>query len=298
MAHHKVKDGGDYFVIDPASRKVTVPHTQGAIGTVGDHKSEQITFVCPQIIDGHDVSQCARRYITWLNVHNEIGHDELKISKIEQGTENKLYLTWTIRNGLTVAKGAVQFSIHFEDTYEDGTTRYRWSTTTCKDCDILDGINAVLGAYKAIYVVNDDTLVIADYSLVDGDTLSLGKGVVPEGTLNISTNGYYPVGEYEGVNVAVGSPRVIEVEVRNTNTNGSNIIFDYVGVVDGVIESRNVNINSGDAVTLYIIPDSFVGFRYNGGSWANWDREASNIVVEELGSINIKPRSNGTLVLY
>ena len=201
--HGGIKDSGEYFVITPASRKVTVPHAHKSVGTVGDHNSEQITFVCPQMVDGHDVSQCARRYITWVNVKGEVGHDELNLSQVEQGEEGMIYLSWTIRNALTVASGIVQFSVHFEDVDDKGATLYRWSTTTCKDCDILESINAVLGAYEAIYV-SGDTLVIADYAPVKDNKLSIEtNGIIPEGTMKIEKNGSYDVGEVAQVEVAV-----------------------------------------------------------------------------------------------
>lgn len=201
--HGKIKDNGEYFIINPASRKITVPHAHKSIGAVGDHNSEQITFECPQMVDGHDISQCASRYVTWFNVNGEVGHDELNIVQVEQGKEGKIYLTWTIRNGLTVAKGIVQFSVHFEDIDEDGTTLYRWSTATCKDCDILDSVNAVLGAYQSVYVAGD-TLVFEDYNIVKDGVLKLEtNGVIPEGTLKIEANGKYVVGEYAEVDVEV-----------------------------------------------------------------------------------------------
>jgi hypothetical protein len=212
--HGKVKDSGEYFAINPASRKVTVPHVHKSIGTVGDHNSEQITFECPQMIDGHDISQCASRYVTWINVNGEVGHDELQIAEVEQGKEGMLYLSWTIRNGLTVAKGIVQFSVHFEDFDEDGETLYRWSTATCKDCDILDSVNAVLGAYQAIYVAGD-TLVIEDYTLVKDGVLELKtNGLVPEGTLKIEANGKFDVGKYAEVDIAVNDVEMLSITCR------------------------------------------------------------------------------------
>ena len=206
MAKHSgIKDGGEYFVISPTSRKVTVPHTQKSIGAVGDHCSEQVTFMCPQMVDGHDVSQCAHRYVTWFNVNGEIGHDELKLVQVKQPEEGMIYLAWTIRDSLTVAKGVVKFSVHFEDRDGSGATLYRWSTATCKDCDILESINGILGAYEAIYVIGE-TLVISDYTLVDNNTLSLDSKIIPEGRVQITENGTYDVYKYAQAEVSVDPP--------------------------------------------------------------------------------------------
>ena len=108
---------------------------------------------------------------------------------VREKDDEYIYFTWTIRDGLTVANGAVQFSIHFEDTDDNGLVVYRWGTAPCTDCEILDSVNAVLGAYQAIYVAGD-TLVIADYNPVKDGTLSLDSaGIIPSGTLEITKGG-------------------------------------------------------------------------------------------------------------
>lgn len=239
--HGGIKDSGEYFVITPASRKVTVPHAHKSIATVGDHNSEQITFVCPQILDGHDISQCASRYITWQNVNGEIGHDELNIVQVENSAEGMLYLAWTIRNGLTVAKGVVQFSVHFEDFDDDGTTLYRWSTATCKDCDILDSVNAVLGAYEAVYVAGD-TLVFANYNAVKGEVLEIKTdGIIPEGTLEIQENGTYIVGEYAKVkvNVIEDADLIPDNIKKGVNISGVEGAYDPLPLISGSIRIDN-----------------------------------------------------------
>lgn len=201
--HGSVKDSGEYFVIDPISRKVTVPHAHKYIGTVGDHNSEQITFVCPRIIDGHDISQCTDRYVTWMNVKGDLGNDRLQAVIVEQSAEGMVYFSWTIGNGLTVATGIVQFSVHFEDIDEGGTTLYRWSTASCKDCNILDSVNALLGGYKAISVA-EDTLIISDYSIIKDKTLALNSdSIIPKGTVSITQNGLHDVSQYAQAEVMV-----------------------------------------------------------------------------------------------
>lgn len=235
--HGKVKDSGAYFVIDPVSRKVIVPHVHKSIGTVGDHNSEQITFECPQMIDSHDISQCESRYVTWINVNGEVGHDELHIEQVEQSAEGTIYLSWTIRNALTVAKGVVQFSVHFEDKDGSGATLYRWSTATCKDCDILDSINAVLGAYEAVYVAGNK-LVFGDYNVVKDGVLKLEtNGLIPEGTLYIDENGSYDVGKFAEVKVnVIGDPNIIPENIKKgVNIFGVTGTYDQLPLVSGTI---------------------------------------------------------------
>lgn len=203
--HSTVKDSGGYFFdIDPATRQVKVPFSQKAIGVVGDHLSEQLTFRCPQFIDEHDISGCARKYVSWVNVDGEVGDDALHVQKIEGGM---VYLTWTIRNALTTAKGLVKFSIFFEDVAEDGVTvLYRWGTLVNQNCEILDAINAVVGAYEAIYI-DGDTLVFSSYVPVHEETAELRSGIIPKGTLVVTEEGKHDVGLYAYVDVRTSGER-------------------------------------------------------------------------------------------
>ena len=202
--HSNIKDGGAVFQIVPNTRKIVVPSSHFVIGTVGEHLSEQITFECPVLIDGHGIVNCDRHYVTWQSADGTIGHDELKCDKVVGG-ETAIF-TWDVRNGLTTTKGVVSFSVHFEDKAE-GETVYKFSTTTCKSCEILEAVNATIGKYEAIYVV-DDTFVIADYNAVKDNTLALDSdGLIPDGVLKITANGTFDVGEYAGVEVEIADAK-------------------------------------------------------------------------------------------
>lgn len=214
MANHSgIIDSGTFFEIVPNTRKITVPPMYKVIATVGDHLSEQLTFRCPKLIDGHDVAGCARHYLTWKSVNQEVGHDELTLRDTD---DEYIYFTWVVRDGLAVAKGLVSFSVHFEDTDPNGLTIYRWSTATCTECEILDSINAVLGAYEAIYVAGNK-LVFADYIPVKDKTLVLEtNGLIPEGTLKIEKNGIFDVGRYAQADVEVlEDPNLIPENIKH-----------------------------------------------------------------------------------
>ena len=209
--HSNVKDDGAVFVIVPNTRKVIVPTSHYVIGTVGEHLSEQITFECPTTIDGHDITGCGRKYVTWQSVDGTVGHDGLEDMTVNG---NVARFKWNVRNGLTTAKGVVSFSVHFEDVVKETVagkivdkTVYKFSTTTCKSCEILDTVNAMLGAYEAI-CVTDETLVIADYNAVTDSTLKIdSNAIIPHGSIEITANGSYDVGKYAMANVFIESAK-------------------------------------------------------------------------------------------
>lgn len=253
MANHSgIIDNGTAFEIVPNTRKITVPPMYKVIGTVGDHLSEQLTFRCPKLVDGHDVAGCARHYITWKNANQEVGHDELNIANSD---DEYIYFKWLVRDGLTAAKGLVSFSIHFEDLDANGLTIYRWSTTACTECEILDSINAVLGAYEAIYVVGD-TLVIADYVPVKDGTLTLEtNGLIPEGTMEINDNGTYDVGKYAQVEVSVNladDPDFVAKNIKKgVDIKGVIGSYDPLPLVSGCIRDNTITNNIDVGIVVY-----------------------------------------------
>ena len=191
--NHNIKDANAPFEVDPFARKITVPYTGRVIGVVGDNCSEKVTFKIPKTIDGHSMASCTRKYVAWRNVYGEPGTDGLEI--IEEGEEYVLY-AWTVRDAITIAKGLVEFSLHFEcDNPETGKQIYSWGTHTCSDCEILDSVNTIMGAYAAIYI-DGDALVFSDYTPVREKTLELESGIIPEGTLEITEAGKHDVARY------------------------------------------------------------------------------------------------------
>lgn len=204
MAKHNitVTDSGIAFEIVPNTKKIIVPQMHKVIGAVGDVNSEKVTFRCPKLIDGHDISGCSRKYVTWKNTEGTIGHCNLGLLSTD---ENYAYFEWLIPEGLTVSSGLVSFSIHFEDVDRNGRYTYRWGTAPCNECEILESVNGKLGTYRTVYV-DGDTLVISDFVPVDGNILSLENvPKEPEGTIEITNNGVHNVKDYAEAKVQVSS---------------------------------------------------------------------------------------------
>jgi hypothetical protein len=164
-----IKDCGTCLVVDPLSRTVYVPLLERVLGTVGECNAEKKTFRIPKSIEGHDILNCPRRYVSWHNAKGDHGTDKLEHVDTD---EEYYYFSWTIRKALTLASGAVTFSLHFESCNEEGEAVYHWGTRSCEDYEVQGCDNEAPGTYNAVYV-DGDTLVFEDYIPVENETLVL-----------------------------------------------------------------------------------------------------------------------------
>lgn len=238
--HSGIRDSGAMLQIIPSTRKISVPTNCKVIGTVGDINSEQVRFQCPKEIDGHDIEGCNQHYVTWENANGDIGIDHLEF--LSKDDEN-LYFGWIVRGELTTKAGIVSFSIRFEDISESGRTVYSWGTTECRDCKILDTVNASVGAFANVYV-DGHTLVFADHTPVyDGQTLVLETpGIVPNGRKTINTNGVHDVVGFASVDVMVPRDNAITLELQD---GGVMVATDGSTTVTKQLETPKIKFSTG-----------------------------------------------------
>lgn len=205
--HSGIRDDGIKFQIVPSTRKITVPAAYKIIGSVGDHNSEQLTFQCPKVIDGHDVFGCSNKFVRWTNANGDSGKTDVENIAVEG--ENLLF-TWTISSMITKKAGHITFSVHFEDLDANDELLYRWSTTSCKECEILDT------------------------SVDDGGDapIPVPEGYIkPEGTIEIEANGTYDVTGYASADVNVPVPTLIGTIIKQNGTHEAPADHGYNKVV-------------------------------------------------------------------
>lgn len=163
---HDMYDTDGYnFRIDPDTRKVLLDNSSAKITLVQyDHNSEQLTFVMPRYIEGHDMKLCNKVQIHY----NTSGSSLPSIYEVTDVSEcifeddgevtEGLTFTWTISQNVTRFSGTVTFVIRFECTtaetvmeYDENEGKevekekikleYAWSTYFNSDIQVLSGMN-------------------------------------------------------------------------------------------------------------------------------------------------------------
>ena len=146
MSHsHSIYDTDKHFVIDPSTRSITALSDKLTLIQY-DHNCERYTFEIPRIIEGHDMSECNRVEIHYINVNKKNREqtagvytvNDVKISTIDK---DAVVFTWLISRNATKFVGPLNFLIRFACVSDNGEIDYEWYTAICKIVSILDGMN-------------------------------------------------------------------------------------------------------------------------------------------------------------
>lgn len=148
MQHiHSVVDTDTRFTINPITRQIRNETSRKTTLMQNDHNSERFTFELPRYIENHDMSNCNKVEIHYLNSSardKETFHKGLYTVtdlKISEDDPEKVVLSWLISNNATQLVGKLSFRIHFKCIENDVIT-YAWHTAIFADITISDGINA------------------------------------------------------------------------------------------------------------------------------------------------------------
>ena len=139
MAHaHTVTDSDKRFTIKPIDR--TIINLSGkTVLMQGDHNSERFTFEVPRYIDGHDMSECNKIEIHYVNGSSS-GVYEVTDMKVDSGDETLIIFSWLISWRCTQNTGPLNFGIRFKCLTGD-VVDYAWSTAIYSGITISSWIN-------------------------------------------------------------------------------------------------------------------------------------------------------------
>jgi lysophospholipase L1-like esterase len=155
MAHkHNVYDTDKHFTINPITRVVKNDPSQKATVIQFDHNSERFTFELPRFVEGHDMTECNKVEVHYLNVDVKTKYerrgvyisDDLKVSADDP---NVVVCSWLISGNATELVGTLSFVVRYCCVEGDVVT-YAWNTAVAT-------VNVSTG-------INGSDMVIAEYA--------------------------------------------------------------------------------------------------------------------------------------
>ena len=133
-----IVDGDPHFIIDTVSRKIINNSGKDTLVQF-DHNSERLTFELPRYVEGHDMSNCNKITISYLNVA-VTGLYEVNDLTVKDTDGDNVSFTWLISSNVTQNVGKLAFAIMFECVQEDGGITYSWHTGVNEDIRIISTI--------------------------------------------------------------------------------------------------------------------------------------------------------------
>lgn len=157
MADHNDKlsvvDTDPHFTIDVVTRSI-ISNGDKKYLVQFDHNSERITFECPRYIEGHDMMNCNKVLVNYLDVA-VAGVYEVEDLKIKESATDTVCFSWLVSCNSTAVVGALRFAITFSCVQSDGTTTYKWNTGINEDLKIISSIS------------NDATIAIDNVDILE-----------------------------------------------------------------------------------------------------------------------------------
>ena len=190
MSHtHNVYDSDNKFIVDSISRAIKNASTSKTIVMQFDHNSEVFTFELPRYIEGHDMTECNRVEVHYLNIDAVTKEEKEGIYLVNDLTinaedETKLTCSWTISQSATQLVGNLNFLLRFICLTDD-VIDYVWNTA------IFSGIYVSKGIYNSDIVAEQyiDTIKAWENRLKVVENSIGSSGISPIIKVTPITNG-------------------------------------------------------------------------------------------------------------
>ena len=141
MASHNdrtsVVDSDAHFIIDLITRKV-ISNTDKSDLVQFDHNSERITFECPRYIEGHDMLNCNKVIINYLD---DTLPGVYEVDDLKMKDSDTTMFSWLISSNATQKVGKIFFAITFMCVQTNGDVTYRWNTAINEGLKVIEGMN-------------------------------------------------------------------------------------------------------------------------------------------------------------
>lgn len=140
MASHNDKtsvvDADSHFIIDPVTRTIQNDGEKKLVQF--DHNSERKTFECPRFVEGHDMLNCNRVIVNYLD--NDLP-GVYEVDDLTKKDSDTIMFSWLISSNATQKTGNIFFAITFMCVQTNGDVTYRWNTAINQGLKVIEGMN-------------------------------------------------------------------------------------------------------------------------------------------------------------
>lgn len=206
-------DDGKYFIINPDTRKVTVPVKYSSV--IGDNGSQIFTFSIKRYVDGYDIMDCNDVTIHYDIISEENGSklysdvyqcDDLRVSETD---ENIVLVSWKLSKNATKFNGILSFTIKYSTTYVDEEEQV-------KETYVLQ--SRICEKLRIFTRVNNSQQIVEEY----GDVLQQWKEDLERSkpTANVSKEG-----------------KEVTITITDKNGTTSSVVFDGASAYEIAVEN-------------------------------------------------------------
>ena len=142
-----IVDPDPHFTINTTTRAITKAEDNKKVSLIQyDHNSERFSFDIDRMIEGHDILDCNRIQIHYINMDSSnrskrnIGLYPVEDLAVHPEDSTKATFTWLISEQATQCIGTLSFLVSFSCVNEDETL-YRWNSSIYSLITIAPGIN-------------------------------------------------------------------------------------------------------------------------------------------------------------
>lgn len=254
-----INDTDKCFEIDPVTRTIKNQSITKISVIQYDHNSERFSFVLPRTIEGHDMTECNRVEIHYIN-NGKPGLYEVDDLVVCEGDETKIYCSWLLSQNATKEVGALTFLLRFACVTEDGTVEYAWNTAIFKGIAVAEGMNNSEAIVEQYADVLEQWKQELENSSGGGGSGERDMVIITEVDLeNMSirkTSSY----TYKDIDEAYALGKRIKLYGRIIDTNGQTIFMDLQMYDPQLQEFCFSTVCDSISVRVYIRSDDVIWF--------------------------------------
>lgn len=140
-----VQDTNGYFVINDVTRVITVGIDRNVTLGQFDHNSQRFTFKISRYVDGHDMSECTKVEIHYINIgvgstERNKGLYEVTDLRVDPDDPDYVLCSWLVSQNATKLAGTLNFLVHYA-CMDGDIVEYSWHSGIYKGIKVGDGIN-------------------------------------------------------------------------------------------------------------------------------------------------------------